>query len=83
MRVKDIFGGIPILYMYIVYLYPIRQSISLYIIIIINLLFISYYTLLLEVGYPSGYILLLYMFVVNYINMSVFVMLYDFSIVYI
>ena len=59
MRVKDIFGGIPILYMYIVYLNPIRQSISLYIIIIINLLFINYYTLLLEVGYPSGYILLL------------------------
>ena len=56
MRVKDIFGEIPILYMYMI---SIRQSISLYIIIIINLLFINYYTLLLEVGYPSGYILLL------------------------
>ena len=53
MRVKDIFGGIPIFYMYI------HQSISLYIIIIINLLFINYYTLLLEVGYPSGYIVVI------------------------
>ena len=74
MRVKDIFGGIPILYMYIVYLNPICKSISLYVIVIF---FLNYYTLLLEVGYPSGYILQLHK------HVRVCFMFYGISIVYI